>query len=582
MIMGMPGHFSFLAAHQHDARVVANTGVTFTLFLLCALSGTGAVQAAPQLNASGETNASAILLAQTASPEVTFWESVRDSDDPAEIEAYLEAYPNGQFASLARIRLEKLKQSAPKSVPSASPATDQAASSDQTPQGELGRQTLRIKVGEVAGSKRGLLGVHIADITDELANSLGFATARGALVTEVVRNGPAELAGIKPLDIIVEFDGRAIVQMRQLPQVAGSTPPGTEAGVVVFRLAQSVTELVDRLRASAEKGDADAAYSLGWLYAFGAGIAKDEAEAARWYRKAADQGGAEAMYNLGVMYANGQGVSKDATEAVKWYRQAAEKNKPRAMAALGATYEQGLGITKDEAEAARWYRKAADQGVSFAMYKLGLLYESGRGVPQDDAEAVIWLRKAVDDDNADALMGLGLMYESGRGVFQDNAQAVRLYRKGANLGHPGSMTSLGWMYESGRGVAKDEAESARWYRKAADLGEPRAMNNLGVMYARGSGVAKDEAEAVRWYRKAADLNEVTAAHNLGAMYRDGLGIAKDEAEAVRWFRKAADLGSVDALYSLGRAYQGDLGSRRIRASRRTGSSKPSRLTTNSP
>ena len=43
---------------------------------------------------------------QERSVELAFWESVRDSDDPAMFLAYLEKYPNGEFKSLAEIRLE--------------------------------------------------------------------------------------------------------------------------------------------------------------------------------------------------------------------------------------------------------------------------------------------------------------------------------------------------------------------------------------------------------------------------------------------------------------------------------------------
>ena len=47
--------------------------------------------------------------AQSKSPEIVFWESVRNTGDPAELEAYLKAFPNGKFAPLARIRLNRLK-----------------------------------------------------------------------------------------------------------------------------------------------------------------------------------------------------------------------------------------------------------------------------------------------------------------------------------------------------------------------------------------------------------------------------------------------------------------------------------------
>jgi len=75
--------------------------------------------------------------------------------------------------------------------------------------------------------------------------------------------------------------------------------------------------------ADAEQGDADAQNKLGSLYDAGRGVAKDDAEAVRWYRKAADQGRASAQYNLGVMYDEGEGVTEDDVEAVRWYRKAA-------------------------------------------------------------------------------------------------------------------------------------------------------------------------------------------------------------------------------------------------------------------
>ncbi len=53
-------------------------------------------------------------------------------------------------------------------------------------------------------------------------------------------------------------------------------------------------------------------------YHDGQGVAKDHAEAVKWYRKAAEQGNARAQYNLGVCCANGQGVAKDYVEGYKW------------------------------------------------------------------------------------------------------------------------------------------------------------------------------------------------------------------------------------------------------------------------
>ena len=70
------------------------------------------------------------------------------------------------------------------------------------------------------------------------------------------------------------------------------------------------------------------------MYANGEGVARDYAEAVRWYRKAAEQGHAVAQNKLGVRYARGEGVARDYAEAVRWYRKAAEQGDVEARRAL--------------------------------------------------------------------------------------------------------------------------------------------------------------------------------------------------------------------------------------------------------
>ena len=78
------------------------------------------------------------------------------------------------------------------------------------------------------------------------------------------------------------------------------------------------------IRAGADKGDAKARYELGRAFFSGTlGVAKDEAEAVKWFRKAAEQNVADAQYNLGVCYDSGEGVAKDEIEAYKWWLLAA-------------------------------------------------------------------------------------------------------------------------------------------------------------------------------------------------------------------------------------------------------------------
>jgi TPR repeat protein len=73
----------------------------------------------------------------------------------------------------------------------------------------------------------------------------------------------------------------------------------------------------------ANKGDAEAQYSLGNMYFYGNGVDKDDVMAVKYYQLAADQGNAEAQNNLGVMYKYGMGVAKNQIMAVKYYQLAA-------------------------------------------------------------------------------------------------------------------------------------------------------------------------------------------------------------------------------------------------------------------
>jgi TPR repeat protein len=87
----------------------------------------------------------------------------------------------------------------------------------------------------------------------------------------------------------------------------------------------------------------------------------------------AEQGDADAQFNLGWMYANGQGVAKNDAEVVKWYRKAAEQGHARAQTILGAMYTEGRRVAKNDAEAAKWFQKAAEQGDKRAQDALAAL-----------------------------------------------------------------------------------------------------------------------------------------------------------------------------------------------------------------
>lgn len=82
---------------------------------------------------------------------------------------------------------------------------------------------------------RGRIGVGIAPVSKELADSLGLSKAQGALVTSVEAGAPADKAGVEPGDIILRFNGKPIEKSIDLPRMVGEIKPGTKATVIVQR-----------------------------------------------------------------------------------------------------------------------------------------------------------------------------------------------------------------------------------------------------------------------------------------------------------------------------------------------------------
>ena len=108
-----------------------------------------------------------------------------------------------------------------------------------------------IQFGE---TKRGWLGVRIQVVSKEIADAVFLKEPIGALVTDVNPKGPAFKSGIKPGDIIIEFNGTKIKTMRELPKVVGEAPVGKAATVKIWRDKKVLTKnvVLGRLEDTAE------------------------------------------------------------------------------------------------------------------------------------------------------------------------------------------------------------------------------------------------------------------------------------------------------------------------------------------
>ncbi len=105
---------------------------------------------------------------------------------------------------------------------------------------------------EFGETKRGWLGVRIQDVTKEIAEVEKLDKPRGALVASVAENSPSEKAGIKAGDIILEFDGERINQMKELPAIVARTQVGKNVEVKIWRDKQEIIKnvLLGRLETS--------------------------------------------------------------------------------------------------------------------------------------------------------------------------------------------------------------------------------------------------------------------------------------------------------------------------------------------
>ena len=112
------------------------------------------------------------------------------------------------------------------------------------------------KTGHVT---RGLLGVNIQDLTPELAKSFGLKDTQGALVANVVPDGPAGKAGILQGDVVVKFNGQQVRAAKDLSRIVAGTPVGQTVAVQVIRegktvdLQAKVGEMEDENATAAEK-----------------------------------------------------------------------------------------------------------------------------------------------------------------------------------------------------------------------------------------------------------------------------------------------------------------------------------------
>ena len=173
---------------------------------------------------------------------------------------------------------------------------------------------------------------------------------------------------------------------------------------------------------------------LAYIKATKANAEKNWKEALKWYTIAAEKGNADAMYSLGYMYENGEGMDQNYPTAMQWYKQAIAKGQTNAMIALGIIYQNNDMYT----EAENCFKLAANKKSNDAADLLGYFYF----VKNRYKEALPWLIKAAAKNMPTSLYYLGEMYYHGLEVEQDKQKAKIYFEKAATKGDENAVKIL--------------------------------------------------------------------------------------------------------------------------------------------
>ncbi len=389
--------------------------------------------------------------------EKEFWQTIRNSTDPADFQAYLDQSDRGDFSGLYR---------------------------------------------PLAFNRVRVLGEQSRNMTTAVA-SAPSTPATTALTAARSAFQRADYAG-------------AVSQWRRAADL-GDASAAYNLGVMALTgrgAAKDQAEATRWFARAAKAGHPGGMVNYGLSLLNGYGGPVDQSQGVRWLRAAAAAGLPSAMGLVGQLYLQGQGVPRDPRQGAAWLQKAADAGDGPSMLDLADLYEHGSGVRADRKAAFNGYQRAAAAGQGAAMVRLGYAYEDGAGVDRDLVQAATWYQRAAEAGDGEGMSALGVMLESGRGLPQDFARAADSYRQAANRGDARGLLGLGTLYAQGEGVTPDDVTAARFFQQAADAGSIAALRNLGVMYEAGRGVPRNVATATDFYRKAAAGGDSDAAADL--------------------------------------------------------------------
>ncbi len=360
---------------------------------------------------------------------------------------------------------------------------------------------------------------------------------------------------------------------------------------------------IKKLLQEGEKGNAEAYYTIGFMYYrgfekkslnllnadFETKTIQSYEEAFKYFKKASEMGYSKASYVIAYLYYYGEGVTQNQEVANMYYKKAFDQNKsslakdsnnidinelkqkandedPEAMYLLGKCYYNGDEVEQDDQKAFRLFKKASDKGYYKASDQLGEMYANGYGVQQDIEVSNLYFKKAQEQEERQNKSTAQNYYTSEKQDDMDYGYVVSRKSKVANSYYNKSSEqenkSTAPKYST---LTDDQGNNIGTLirfndlKKSAEEGNSNSQCFLGKMYLNGRGVQQDYKEALKWFKKSAEQGNREGQSALGSLFLGGIGTEVNYREAFKWFSKSAEQNYPNAQYALGGMYYYGLG-----------------------
>jgi TPR repeat protein len=387
----------------------------------------------------------------------------------------------------------------------------------------------------------------------------GAMSPSGVPIAAVVEGGPADAAGLREGDVLVQVGARRVTWSCELDALLFGRDCAP-VRVVVTREGQTIektltpveqTSLYDK---ACDGGDATACFRLATFEA-------DPDRARELYQAACERGSMDACAQYGYLL-----MSAESRDAVKVLEDGCDRRSGAACTHLAYLYAVGKIVAKDDLRSLEFYTRGCSFGDARGCYNQGLMRDQGRGFAMSATSAAPAYEQACNEGISTACTNLGYLYERGKGVRKDAVRAAGFYRRGCD-GSPCERANLvgcvnlGDAYRDGIGVEKNPTMAAEIFRKACeskpdpqDSEEEKSRIHacvlLGALEIHGLGVPEDVEGGLARSLDGCNHGDAYGCFNVAAMR----AFREDFTGAATFYDKACDGGDAEGCYELGKLY----------------------------